>query len=280
MEPAGDEPQPLDARYPNPARMRNHWLGGKDTYSADRDAGDRIQAALPQVAECAVRGRLFLARAVQYAARCGAPQVIDLRCGYPVPPWAILPDSAGRPVKTELRDSHRAARDGAGDSARCAYVDDDPVVLTHVAGLLAEPGRVAAVHADWRDPAAVLSSPSLAAVIDLGKPVTVALGMALHHVPAAQAREITGAYLDAVPPGSFLAVSVLQVQADVPDEAVAAWPGRVWFHSPAEVASFAGGTVLVEPGLVTARSWRPGWQSSCMVPDGPVWALAGVGRKP
>lgn len=39
---------PLDATVSHSARIWNYWLGGKDNYPVDREAGDRIAAALPE----------------------------------------------------------------------------------------------------------------------------------------------------------------------------------------------------------------------------------------
>ena len=35
----GSELPPFDPGVPNPARMWNYWLGGKDNFAADREAG-------------------------------------------------------------------------------------------------------------------------------------------------------------------------------------------------------------------------------------------------
>ena len=38
---------PFDPSVPNPARMWNYWLGGKDNFAADREAAERVLEAMP-----------------------------------------------------------------------------------------------------------------------------------------------------------------------------------------------------------------------------------------
>ena len=42
------EPAKLDFGIPNPARMYDYYLGGKDNFPADREAAERVIAAYPQ----------------------------------------------------------------------------------------------------------------------------------------------------------------------------------------------------------------------------------------
>ena len=62
-------------------------------------------------------------------------------------------------------------------SACVVYIDNDPLVLTHARALLtsAPEGRTAYIHADLRDPAAILSHPDTRAVLDFGQPVALML---------------------------------------------------------------------------------------------------------
>src|SRR5271165_3861060 len=98
------------------------------------------------------RGDPFLIEAAGWAARQGIGQFIDLGAGLPASPSV-----------------HQAAR-AVRPAARVAYVDIDPVVLSHAVALLATDDGVTAVAADLRDPAAVLAYPELRAVIDLREP--------------------------------------------------------------------------------------------------------------
>jgi S-adenosyl methyltransferase len=53
---------------PNPARMWNYWLGGKDNFGADRQAAERVLEVMPSLPLIARAARLFLIDAVHGAA--------------------------------------------------------------------------------------------------------------------------------------------------------------------------------------------------------------------
>jgi O-methyltransferase involved in polyketide biosynthesis len=90
-----------------------------------------------------------------------------------------------------------------------AYVDTDPVLLSHARALLATGDGVAAVAADLTDPAAVLADSQLRAVIDPAEPVGVILAAVLHFLDADAARAVTAEYARLIAPGSFMIISVV-----------------------------------------------------------------------
>ena len=66
------------------ARIWNYWLGGKDNYPVDRQAGEQTIAVLPEIVDIARASRQFLARVVHYlAADAGIRQVLDVGTGLP-----------------------------------------------------------------------------------------------------------------------------------------------------------------------------------------------------
>ena len=158
------------------ARVYDYWLGGKDHYAADRAEAERLLAIYPPLRAMVRENRAFVAQAVTWAARQGIGQFIDLGSGFP----ASL--SVHKTARTVL------------PSARVAYVDNDPVVLTHARALLATSDGVAAVAADLRDPAAVLAHPDLRTVIDPANPAGIILGAVLHFLDADAARSVTTGY--------------------------------------------------------------------------------------
>ena len=268
---------------PSPARIRDVLLGGRDNFARDREMAQALIACyptppegrLPAPREMAVSGRLFLARAAGWAVSRGAAQVIDVRCGLPVPPVAVLGDG----TRVPLLNTHEAARD-ADPAARCAYVDDDPHVISHVRALSCPDAGVTAVEADPFDPAAVLGHPDLAGVIDLAEPACLLLGMMLHYADEDRARAAASGYAAALAPGSYVAVSVTRVAPGPWEKVSAAYRAApAWNHPPETVRGFFAGLELVPPGLCDARTWRPGWGQACAVPDEASFVLAGVGRK-
>ena len=46
------------------ARVWNYWMGGKDCYEVDREAGDHFLALYPGIADMARASRLFISRVV------------------------------------------------------------------------------------------------------------------------------------------------------------------------------------------------------------------------
>src|SRR5215469_16270051 len=56
----------IDTTVPHSARIWNYWLGGKDNYPVDREAGDQFVKAFPGIVAEARANRQFLARAIHY----------------------------------------------------------------------------------------------------------------------------------------------------------------------------------------------------------------------
>ena len=49
----------LNADVPHSARIWNYWLGGKDNFAVDRQVGDEIRQAFPDIVENARASRAF-----------------------------------------------------------------------------------------------------------------------------------------------------------------------------------------------------------------------------
>ena len=178
-----------------------------------------------------------MTQAVNWAARQGTGQFIDLGAGLPASPAV-----------------HQAART-VMPTARVAYVDIDPVVLSHARALLATSDGVTAVAADLRDPGAVLADPELRAVIDPALPVCVILGAVLHFMDADAARTVTGGYARLMAPGSCLVISVAcHDDEGLGKQLAQEYTAAAWHnHMPADVTSFFAGLELVGPGVTEAQ---------------------------
>ena len=173
---------------------------------------------------------------------------------------------------------HQAAR-AVLAAARVAYVDIDPVVLTHAVALLATGDGVAAVAADLRDPAAVLGHQDLRAVINPGQPVCVILGAVVHFLDPDAACAVTAGYVSLMVPGSCLVLSCARFEdEELARQLAQEYTPATWYnHSPADVAEFFAGLDLAGPGVTEARTWpkRPPEAD-----DRTGHVLAGVGRVP
>jgi S-adenosyl methyltransferase len=75
-----------DFPVPNPARIYDYLLGGKDYFPPDREAAEKLIAAYPEARTLARANRRFLTRAVWYLAEYGIGQYIDLGTGLPTSP--------------------------------------------------------------------------------------------------------------------------------------------------------------------------------------------------
>jgi hypothetical protein len=251
----------FDPTKPNIARVWDYWLGGKDNFTADRELAEKMLAIHPVSAQMARENRQFLGRAVSYVATHGVGQFIDVGAGLPT---AVNTHDIARRVNQE---------------ARVAYVDNDPVVISHARGLLAKSPGVIAMPGDMRAPEGILSDAGLTELIDLAEPVCVILSGVLHFTDAGTARDVATAFTRAVVPGSYLIISVgTGSQAEGENFTAAYTAARIYIHSPEEILSFFDGLDLVPPGVVAARCWQGEDPASDL--EARATFLSGVGRKP
>ncbi|MBO0821645.1 MAG: SAM-dependent methyltransferase, partial [Nocardiopsaceae bacterium] len=72
------EPPELNTDVAHIARVYDYWLGGKDHFAADREAGDQTLRIYPDMLSSVRANRAFLRRAVRYlAAEEGIRQFLD-----------------------------------------------------------------------------------------------------------------------------------------------------------------------------------------------------------
>src|SRR6201986_5004796 len=155
----------IDTSVAHIARVYDYWLGGKDNFAADREAGDEAIEAYPQLVSSVRANRAFLARTVRYLAKeAGIRQFLDVGTGIPA-----------------VSNTHEVAQAIAPES-HVVYADNDPMVLAHARALLrsAPEGATAYLDADVRDPEESLHA--AAGLLDLSRAVAVMLVAILHFV--------------------------------------------------------------------------------------------------
>ena len=259
----GAESASFDTSVAHIARVYDYWLGGKDNFAADRAAAEQAIAAWPDIVLSVRANRAFLARAVRYlAGEAGIRQFLDIGTGIPA-----------------ASNTHEVAQSVAPES-RVVYVDNDPVVLAHARALLTSGphGVTSYLDADLRDTGRLL-----AAALDFSRPVAVMLMAILQHVDNAEnPYAIVATLLDALPPGSHLALShpasdiEAEAQGKLAERLNQTMAEKVTMRDRAQVARFFDGLELVEPGLVRVPEWRPASEPGARSPAG-LWG--GVGRK-
>jgi SAM-dependent methyltransferase len=246
-----DSDDPIGSRYPNTARIWNYQLGGKDNYAVDREASDAANAmvrrlGVPDGAETAVESRHLLQRMVDYMLGQGVRQFLDLGSGLP-----------------NMANTHQIAH-RAVPEARIVYVDNDPLVSTYAAALMAGP-NVVTLRADLREPEQVLSDPQIRDLFDFGQPVGIMFMCVLHCLwDREDPWGVVAQFRDAVAPGSYLALSHMTGEAH-PEAADGLfrmtqelhWNTPLISRDRADITRFFDGFTLVEPGLVSPAQWRP-----------------------
>ena len=238
-------PATLDTDTPHVARVYDFLLGGKDHFRADRAAAELLLRANPYLRDTCREQRDFLRRAVRFVAVEGVRQIVDIGTGLPAMPT-----------------THQIAR-AVAPGVRVAYVDIDPIVLSHARVLLADgaPGT-AFVEGDVREPEALLRDPALSALIDIKEPVAMVVTGLLHFLPDhEQPAKHLRTLMDACAPGSCLVLThgATDLAVELAHATAAAFRQSTipcQARGRDEVLELLGDLEPVEPGLVPMAMWR------------------------
>ncbi|WP_151476384.1 SAM-dependent methyltransferase [Streptomyces albicerus] len=253
----------INHNVPHSARIWNYWLGGKDCYEIDRQVGDQIVEANPEILDIARAQRAFLVRTVEFLAReAGIRQFLDVGTGLPT-----------------ADNTHEVAQRIAPET-RIVYVDNDPIVLAHAEALLVSTpdGATDYIDADVRDPETILRS--AAKTLDFTRPIALVMLGITAHMTDDSAYEIVGRLVNALPSGSYLVLcdDTEVINPEAMREMIRQWNEagdnpRI-NRSPEQLARFFDGLELLDPGLVSVSRWRP---TTADLPE--VDDFGGVGRK-
>ncbi|MCL2585926.1 MAG: SAM-dependent methyltransferase [Streptosporangiales bacterium] len=243
-----DEPQvwKFDTTVPHSARIWNYWLGGKDNFGVDREAGDKFLEVYPGIRDVARGVRGFLGRAVTYlAGEAGVRQFLDIGTGLPT-----------------ADNTHEVAQRVAPES-RIVYADNDPLVLAHARALLTSSpeGSCRYLDADVRDPDAIVTAAK--ETLDFSQPVAVImLGIMGHIHDDDEALSLVHRITAALPSGGYLVLSdganTSAARQKAHDEYKETGAAPYQLRSPAQLAKYFDGLDLLDPGVVSVTEWRPG----------------------
>jgi hypothetical protein len=258
----------FDPGSPSIARVYDYLLGGKDNFAVDRELAAKLMKIYPPVRQTLRESRAFLRRAINWTAGQGIGQFIDLGAGLPTSP-----------------NIHETARQ-TNPWATVAYVDNDPIVISHLSALVAAGDeRVAVVPGDLHDTEAVLSAAKLTGLIDTSRPVCMVLALVLHFCDGPTAAALVHRYATAVAPGSYVIVTFGRADGTLADRFAGTYNRRgfatMYNHSPDDFAEFLDGLEIVPPGIAEACQIMPGHQALLIPPpakDGQV--LAAIARVP
>jgi hypothetical protein len=259
-------PAEFDPDRPNAARVYDYYLGGASNLKVDRDFGKKVLEILPEARDYALFNRAFLRRAVRYCASRGIRQFLDIGAGIPT-----------------VGHTHEVAQQ-IDPECRVVYVDNEALAVAHSELLLADNPNATAVHADLRQPHAVLDARETRRLLDFDAPIAVLMVALLHFIPDADdPKSLLKRYQEALLPGSYLVMSHatdegLNVQVGAAAELYRVTDRPACVRDRAQITELFDGFELVEPGVVYTPQWRPDAPDEVAEP-GRSAALGGVGKK-
>ena len=239
----------IDTTRPSVARVYDYFLGGKDNYESDRAMYRQIMKIAPEAPEWARANRRWLSTVITWLAEeAGVRRFIDAGSGLPT-----------------AENTHQIAQK-VNASSSVVYVDNDPSVVAHGRALLLDNDRTQFAAADLTKPEEVLADPAVAGLLAAGEPVAMVMALMLHHVADyEETREITRKYAEALPPGSYLAIThacnpgdggpLDELVTELTEKVKHAFP-TLAFRSVEEISSLFGGLEILPPGVVRLAEWH------------------------
>jgi SAM-dependent methyltransferase len=246
----GTVPVGVDPTRASIARVYDAFLNGKDNYEVDRQVLRAVQKAAPEAVDLATENRGFLIRACRFlAGQTGIDQFLDCGSGLPT-----------------AENVHQVVQ-RINPDATVVYVDNDPVVAAHGRALLEENERTHLVTADIFQPGEILRDETVRSQIDFSRPLVFLQLGTLHHFngPRRAPAEIMREYIDALPAGSYVAMSHFYdpenefspVARKMEEMFLHSMMGSGTFRTRAELLELFDGLELIEPGLVRCADWWP-----------------------
>lgn len=263
-------PPALHTSVASGARAYDYLLGGAHNFPADREMAIQVERAVPGARHVARINRAFLARAVRFMVGQGIRQLLDIGSGIP---------TAGNVHEIAQREA---------PECRVVYIDKDPIAFEHSQLILTGNDRATAIHADLRNPKAILDCPETRTLLNFDEPVGLLLVLVLHWIPDEEDPfELMAGYREILAPGSYLVIA--HMTDELQQEKATTLAGTVnrsrgdqlFPRSRKDIAAFFGDFELLDPGVVPSAVWRP--DGVCDITADPALSalsLAGIARKP
>jgi hypothetical protein len=243
-------PAYIDTSKASIARVYDAFLNGKDNYEIDREVLRRVQQVAPEATQLGWDNREFLIRVTRFVASQGEiTQYLDLGSGLPT-----------------AENTHQVAQ-RIQPEARVVYVDNDPVVLAHGRALLEENDQTHFVSADIFKPEEILQNETVLKHLNFDEPVALFQLGTIHHYDGERSPvDIMRTYIDALPSGSYVAISHFYDPETPEFSPLARRLEEVFLHSPMGTGLFRTrsaieamfcGLDLVPPGLSLCAEWWP-----------------------
>jgi SAM-dependent methyltransferase len=274
--PLSDDAVPayIDTTKASIARVYDAFLNGKDNYEVDREVLRRLQQVAPEAIRLGGDNREFLIRVTRFvASQTGITQYLDCGSGLPT-----------------AENTHQVAQRIQPES-RVVYIDNDPVVLAHGRALLEENDQTHFSAADIFQPDQIINDGVVRKYLDFSEPIALFQLGTLHHYDGERSpQSIMAEYIDALPSGSYVALSHFFDPETTPELSELARKmeqiflhspmGSGWFRTRTEIEGMLAGLELVDPGLVRCADWWP--DGPRIKPLDPVQhcIVGAVGRKP
>jgi SAM-dependent methyltransferase len=251
-------------RSADPAGFRRRSISTSRAWPGSTTRSSVI-AAFPQAADSAILNRQVLERAVRYLHDQGIDQFLDLGSGLPT-----------------ARNTHQIAQE-LNPRALVAYVDNDPIVLTHARAQLVDDAATTVVTADIRHPDTILDSPAITAFLDFRRPIGLVLNGVIHHLNDDEdPHGVVAKLTSALAPGSYLQLTHFSTAAPAAaalERVLVRSVGSGRMRSRAEITGFFDGLELVDPGVVFLPEWRPDRPVGYPLEIGGQLILGGMARK-
>jgi hypothetical protein len=271
-QPTATGPIRVDRDKASIARVYNATLGGKDNFAVDREVFERMREVVPEVQELALDHRAFLIRVTRFiATQTDVRQYLDCGSGLPT-----------------AENTHQVAQRLAADS-KVVYVDNDPSVIAHGRALLEQDEQTLFVAANIFTPSEVIADSTIRSFLDFSRPIALFLLGVLHHYDGTPTpAEIVAEYVDALPSGSYVALTHFldpedgnsEVARRIENVMVNSPMGTGLFRTRAEIEAMIPPSLeLVDPGLVLLSDWWPDGPRLRPLAPAQRCALGAVGRK-